>query len=132
MPVRRVFSVLVADDDRTCRESVRALLEAAGYRTFLAETGGQALEFVDREPVHLVILDQFMPDITGSEALRRICEMRGLVPSIIMSGELTKETKLDALNAGAFTFVSKPIQTAIMRHAVQQAFDRYYPEPRRQ
>lgn len=127
----RVFSVLVADDDVQCRESVKALLERDGLQTFAVDTGGQALEYVQEHPVHLLILDQYMPDLTGTQTLKRIMEIDRACPSIIMSGELTTKTKMEAMDAGAFTCISKPIQSAIMRHAVQQMIDRYYRKPRR-
>ena len=121
------YSVLVADDDSRCRESVRALLEQQGMQTFTAVGGVEALDFVQERSVHLVILDQWMPDLTGIETLKRITE----IPSIIMSGESTNETKLEAMNAGAYAFISKPIQSGIMKHAVQQAIDRYYLKTKR-
>ncbi len=125
------YSVLVADDDSRCRESVRALLEQQGMQTFTAVGGVEALDFVQERSVHLVILDQWMPDLTGIETLKRITEIKQQIPSIIMSGESTNETKLEAMNAGAYAFISKPIQSGIMKHAVQQAIDRYYLKTKR-
>jgi len=122
------YSVLVADDDAGCREAVRALLEREGFRTESAESGAHALRMFERDLFHLVILDQSMPELTGIETLRRLAEIDGRVPSILMSGEVDEHTKSEALNAGAFTFISKPIQSAILRHAVQQVIDRYYPK----
>jgi DNA-binding NtrC family response regulator len=129
--VEQRYSVLVADDDSACRESLRALLEAEGLRTFLADCGVEALECVHNNLIHLLILDQYMPDIKGVDTLKRIIEIKRRIPSIIISGENTKETKMEALNAGAFAFISKPIQTGIMKHAVHQVIDRYYLQDRR-
>ena len=105
---------------------MRALLEKEGFRTETAESGAHALRKFERELFHLVILDQTMPELTGIETLKRLAEIDGRVPSILMSGEATERTRAEALDAGAFTFISKPIQTAIMRSAVQQVIDRYY------
>ena len=127
MSIKLPYSVLIADDDASCRESLKALLEGEGMRIYLAETGAQALDFATEVPLHMAILDQYMPGLTGVETLRRIVEIKSQIPSIIMSGEFTKETKLQAMDAGAFACISKPIQTAILRHAVQQMIDRYYP-----
>lgn len=131
MVIKQRYSVLVADDDFACRESLQALLEQEGLRTYLAGCGVEALEFVRKHLIHLVILDQFMPDITGVETLKRIVEIKRSIPSIIISGESAKETKMEALDAGAFTFISKPIQYGIMKDAVHQVFDRYYSSDRR-
>lgn len=128
MSMQTPFSVLIADDDESCRESLKALLEGEGLRTFLADSGSQALDVVNEVPLHIAILDQYMPGLTGIETLKRIVEIKNGMPSIIMSGEFSKETKLQAMDAGAFAFISKPIQSAIMRHAVQQMIDRYYPK----
>lgn len=131
MVFSRPFSVLIADDDAACRESLRALLEHEGLEAHPADCGVRAIEFVRRHLVHLVILDLYMPDITGIETLKRILEIKRSLPSIIVSGETTKETKLEALDAGAFTFISKPIQYGIMKDAVHQVIDRYYLSDRR-
>ena len=62
------FSILITDDDTGCRESLRDIVEAEGFRTRLASSGEEALDIVRGEPVHLALFDMHMPALTGSWA----------------------------------------------------------------
>ena len=62
----RPYSVLIADDDADCRQSLKEIIESEGYRTLLAESGEEALDIVRKESVHIVLTDMHMPRITVS------------------------------------------------------------------
>ena len=61
MTATRPYSILITDDDRDCRETLRDIVEPQGFRTLLASSGEEALDIVHGEPVHLVLLDMHMP-----------------------------------------------------------------------
>ena len=65
-------SLLITDDDRAFRETLREVFEPRGFHTITAADGNEALSIVHKTDVHLVLLDLQMPGITGIEAARRV------------------------------------------------------------
>jgi two-component system KDP operon response regulator KdpE len=117
-------AVLLIEDDREIRHWLRVVLEAEGYRLFLEETGEQGLaEAAARQP-DLVLLDLGLPDVDGVEVIRRIREW-STVPIIVISARGQEQDKVNALDAGADDYVSKPFGTsellARMRVALRHA-----------
>jgi two-component system KDP operon response regulator KdpE len=116
--------VLLVEDDREIRHWLRVVLEAEGYRLFLAETGQQGLtEAAARQP-DLVLLDLGLPDLDGVNVIRRIREWSS-VPILVISARGQEQDKVNALDAGADDYVSKPFGTgellARMRVALRHA-----------
>jgi two-component system KDP operon response regulator KdpE len=116
--------VVLIEDDREIRHWLRVVLEAEGYRLFFAETGEHGLaETASRQP-DLVLLDLGLPDLDGVNVIRRIREWSA-VPIIVISARGQEQDKVDALDAGADDYVSKPFGTgellARMRVALRHA-----------
>lgn len=65
-----MYHILVVDDEKTIRESLKIYLEEEGYRVALCENGRQALKEMQRQEVHLILLDVMMPEMDGMEAAR--------------------------------------------------------------
>ncbi len=103
------FSILIADDEKNIREGLGKALEIDGYEVLLAEDGQEAFERVGDEEVDLVIADLKMPRMSGEELLRRLVDMHPTVPVIILTGHGTIESAVQAMRAGAFDFVTKPV-----------------------
>jgi CheY-like chemotaxis protein len=70
-------SILITDDDRGFRETLRGVFEPEGFQTLLAEDGAQAIDIVRSFDVHLLLLDMHMPRLTGLETLRLSSSSRG-------------------------------------------------------
>ncbi|UUZ81093.1 response regulator transcription factor [Paenibacillus sp. P26] len=100
-------SILVADDDPEIRDVVRIYLKNEGYRVLEAEDGAQALDFVRRESVDLVILDVMMPVMDGIKACLKIREVSA-VPIIMLSAKGEDLDKINGLTTGADDYVTKP------------------------
>jgi CheY-like chemotaxis protein len=115
------FSVLVADDETSLRDGMAELLERDGYRVFRAEGGVVAVEIAIRERVDCSILDVHMPDLSGIDAMRRFAVAARAIPSILVSGEPAPEIEREALSAGAFTFLRKPVPPGTLRLCVARA-----------
>jgi len=99
--------VLVVEDDATLSRALRLNLQARGYDVDVADTGGQALRAAgDRHP-DVVILDLGLPDMDGTNV---IAGLRGWtsVPIIVLSARQSSHDKVDALDAGADDYVTKP------------------------
>jgi two-component system, OmpR family, response regulator MprA len=101
--------ILVVDDERAVRESLRRALELEGYEIELAEDGRQALERVDAdgEPDAL-ILDVLMPGPDGLEVCRRLRRSGSRVPVLMLTARDEVENRVAGLDAGADDYVTKP------------------------
>jgi len=118
-------TVVVADDDRGCRRAVREALETVGYRTVPASTGLEAIEVIRQQVIHLGVFDVHMPEMTGLDAIRYLRSEAIYVPVIVMTSDRSSGIRERALLEGAVSLVLKPIDLAIIRDAVRQAFEKY-------
>jgi len=101
-------SVLVVDDEFVLRKALRKSLAASGFAVEEARNGDEALSAVRQQPFDLVLLDMNMPGVGGLEACRKI---RGLAPQsgiVMVTVRDTENDKVDALEAGADDYVTKP------------------------
>ena len=123
----KVPSLLITDDDRDFRETLRGVFEPRGFRTLLAGNGQEALDIVQREPVHLMLLDMHMPRLTGLETIRRVKALGSVLPCILISGDLDEQIIEEARAAEAFSVLSKPVSfseiTGIVDAALRVAYD---------
>jgi len=119
-------SLLITDDDRDLRETLRDAFEPRGFRTLLAADGVEAVEIVRSETVHLVLLDMHMPRMTGLEALRQVKSICSPLPCILMSAALDDAITEEAQRADAFSVQAKPVRfrelTALVQDALQQTY----------
>jgi two-component system, OmpR family, KDP operon response regulator KdpE len=100
-------TVLVVDDEPAILRALRVNLSARSYDVLLAQTGKQALDLAARKHPDVVVLDLGLPDLDGVEVVRGL---RGwsAVPIIILSGRSESRAKVQALDAGADDYVTKP------------------------
>ena len=116
-------SVLIVDDERGPRESLRMILKPI-YDVHTAENGQEALNFISQEKVDLVTLDLNMPGLSGIEVLREIKKLRPDIEVIVITGHGTLNNAQDAISCGAGNFMSKPFNAADIIAAVGKAFER--------
>lgn len=103
----RGFRVVVVDDEPEIRRFLRASLKTHQYEVFEADTGESAINAVREKRPDLVILDLGLPDMDGTEVIRRVRYWNQL-PIIILSVRNRENDKIDALNAGADDYLTKP------------------------
>lgn len=121
------YSLLITDDDESCRDSIKDVFEPKGYTTHLASCGREAIRIARSEEVHLLILDAHLPDYSGLETFKIIKKEISLaIPCIFVSGEITKELQIDLISANAYTLIPKPININILRDSVEQVIAKYY------
>src|SRR5688500_6906858 len=89
-------SLLITDDDRDFRETLRSVFEPRGFETLLAADGQEALEIMQAHPVHVLLDDMHMPRLTGLETIRRLRELSRPIPAILMSAELDPRIRQEA------------------------------------
>jgi CheY-like chemotaxis protein len=117
---------LITDDDAAFRETLRNIFEPEGFQTLLAHSGEEALDILRSHPVHLALLDQHMPRLTGLETLRIIRQRNAILPVILMTADSTQQLMRDALSAHAFCVMSKSVTRNVVVYTVQQALSRSY------
>jgi DNA-binding response OmpR family regulator len=106
-----MMRVLVVDDDPPSVKMISFLLREEGYEVTSADNGSSALEWIDREPPDLVILDVMMPDLDGFEVCRRIRQTLD-VPIIFLSAKGETVDKVAGLELGADDYLTKPFEPA--------------------
>ena len=119
-------SLLITDDDAGFRETLRGVFEPEGFRTLLAEDGEEALQIVRSKEVHLMLLDMHMPKLTGLETLRRVKQLKAIIPCILLSAHLDELIIEQARLARAFSVLAKPVTVAQLTGVVRQAMRRTY------
>src|SRR5213079_2230439 len=100
--------VLVADDERAVRESLRRALVLEGYEVELASGGREALESVGNGRADVVVLDVLMPDIDGLEVCRRLRGGGDRVPVLMLTARDAVSDRVEGLDAGADDYLVKP------------------------
>jgi len=116
--------VLVVDDDKAMREMVVALLEDAGHG---AEQSANATEAIDKLRDHdfdAVLSDIRMPGLSGIEMLGEIRDLRPETPVILMTAFGSIDSAVEAMQAGAFDYVTKPFQRDAVLVSLERAFER--------
>lgn len=100
--------ILVVEDDPAVMRALTAALSSQGYQPIPAATGAQAVAKAAAEGPSLILVDLGLPDLDGSEVIRRVREFAPLTPVIVVSAYGEDRTKVRALDLGADDFVVKP------------------------
>jgi DNA-binding NtrC family response regulator len=118
-----INQILLVDDDISSLSVLCEVLTRAGYQIVSAQSGYEAMQRVEANVVDLAILDFNLPDTTGLELLQQIKQLQPGVPVIIMSANTSPSLKLDVFEAGAYTFIAKPIKLPQLLQFVSRALD---------
>ncbi|HEV7859479.1 MAG TPA: sigma-54 dependent transcriptional regulator [Pyrinomonadaceae bacterium] len=117
-------SILIVDDERGIRETLKAVLEDEGYAAETVATGEECLKAVERRAFGCVLLDVWLPGIDGLETLRQLRAMGTESAVVIISGHGNIETAVRATKLGAFDFIEKPLSiektVLTVRNALRQ------------
>ena len=120
-----MYTVLICDDDRDIRRALHIYLTGAGYRVLEAVNGREALETVDREEVHLILLDIMMPELDGVSALTLLRERSDNIPVILLTAKSEDSDKIMGLELGADDYVTKPFNAQEVLARVKALLRRY-------
>ncbi len=115
--------IVVVDDDPAVRDVVREMLKAEGYEVTVASDGASAIRVVKETPVQAVITDLKMPGMDGIEILERVSQLDSQIACIVMTGYGTIDIAVQAMKAGAFDFVTKPLHVDAVSVVVKKALD---------
>ena len=113
--------ILFVDDNPDICELVQLVLQAAGFRVSTADNTAAALQLAASERFDAVLLDYWMPDVTGIELCRRIRAFDQNTPILLCSGAVTQADKEAAVLAGAQGYVYKPFYSSDLIRAVRSS-----------
>ncbi|HMO85167.1 MAG TPA: sigma-54 dependent transcriptional regulator [Lacipirellulaceae bacterium] len=117
------IDLLLVDDDMELRSDIASYLAGRGYRVEACGDGEEALALADRRAFDVAVLDIAMPGLSGIEVLRRL-KLRGAECEVVMlTGEGTIETAVEAMKLGAREFLSKPISLRDLDRLVRKAHE---------
>jgi len=117
--------ILVVDDEESIRMMLRAVLEEEGYEIIEAADGPEAVKAVEQNPLDLILLDIRMTTMDGIETLTEIRKISPFVPVLMMTAYATVKTAVEALKAGAFEYLAKPLDIEELKILVQKALEYY-------
>ena len=116
--------VLVVEDDKEIREGVEIYLKSQGYEVFQAADGIEGLEVIEKEEIHLAIVDIMMPRMDGIRMTMKLREKYDF-PVIMLSAKSEEVDKIMGLNIGADDYVTKPFTPMELMARVNSQLRRY-------
>jgi two-component system nitrogen regulation response regulator NtrX len=103
--------VLIVDDDPNLSEIIMNILEYAGYKTESTQDGKSCIQKIQENSYDCLLLDLKLPDISGLEVLKKITGIDPFIQTIMISGQGTIDTAIEATRLGAFDFLEKPLDS---------------------
>jgi len=116
-------SVLVIDDDTEIRDVLVDLLQARGYDAEAAGTGEEGLNIIAKSPPNVIVLDVRLPDTLGTELLPRISALAPDAEVIMMSGDATLDSTIEAIRRHAHDFLTKPFKFSHLQSSIESAIE---------
>lgn len=119
------YHILIVEDDKEIREGIEIYLKNQGYLVFQAADGVEGLEQIEKEEIHLAIVDVMMPRMDGITMVMRMREKGYEFPVIMLSAKSEEVDKIMGLNMGADDYVTKPFTTMELLARVNSHLRRY-------
>ena len=119
-----MYHILICDDEQDIVNALKIYLMNPDFKLFEANTGVQALEVMEREDIHLILLDIMMPELDGISAMVKIRE-KSNVPIILLTAKSEDTDKILGLSMGADDYVTKPYNPQELAARVRSQLRRY-------
>lgn len=116
--------ILIVDDEENARIGLEKLLSREGYQVSAVANGYEALDYLNRQVVDLVITDINMPEMNGLVFLRELNRVYPTVSVIMVTAYGGVESYLEAMNLGAFEYLNKPVKLDELRAVMGRIFDK--------
>ncbi|HOK78413.1 MAG TPA: sigma-54 dependent transcriptional regulator [Verrucomicrobiota bacterium] len=117
--------LLIVDDERNMRASLRTIMEGEGFEVEAAESAEQALQLLNQEEFFLVITDARLGGMSGYDLLKEIKSRRQNLPVLVITAYATPKLAVEAIKAGAEDYLAKPFAPEELVHAVQRCAREY-------
>ena len=118
------MKILIVDDERSIRNSLKEILEMEGYQVDTAENGQSACEMAEKEKYDAIFCDIKMPGMDGTEVLQKLVEDGVETPVVMISGHADIDTAVDCIKKGAFDFIGKPLDLNRILITLKNATDK--------
>lgn len=118
------MKILIIDDERAIRNSLKEILADEGYEVDVAENGVQGIQMVDKEKYSVIFCDIKMPEMDGMEVLDKLMEMGTDAAIVMISGHGDIDTAVDCIKKGAFDFIQKPLDLNRILITIKNATDK--------
>lgn len=119
-----MYNILICDDEKDIVSALRIYLTSEGYHTFEAYTGEEALRIVEKETVHLILMDIMMPGLDGISTTACLRETSN-IPVILLTAKSEDTDKVLGLNIGADDYITKPFNPVEVIARVKAQLRRY-------
>ena len=119
------YHILIVEDDKEIREGIEIYLKNQGYLVFQAADGVEGLEQIEKEEIHLAIVDVMMPRMDGITMVMQMRDKGYEFPVIMLSAKSEEVDKIMGLNMGADDYVTKPFTTMELLARVNSHLRRY-------
>ncbi|WP_291319422.1 response regulator, partial [Desulfonatronospira sp.] len=115
-------SIIIVDDEQHLLDSLALTLRSKGYEhVFTCTQGSEVLSLLNEQRCQVVLLDLFLPDLSGEEVLSRICTEHPYASVIIITGNNEVETAVRCIQAGALDYLVKPVEQKRLVTSVDRA-----------
>ena len=118
------MKILIVDDERAIRYSLKEILEMEGYQVETAENGQEGLQKAEKEKYDAIFCDIKMPEMDGTEMLAKVIEEGIETPVVMVSGHADITTAVDCIKKGAFDFIEKPLDLNRILITLKNATDK--------
>jgi len=119
-----MIKILVIDDERAIRNTLKEILEYEKYQVELAENAKQALDLIKSNEFELILCDIKMPEMDGLELLPLLIEAHPDTPVVMISGHGNIDTAVEAIKKGAYDFIEKPLDLNRLLITIRNAMDK--------
>jgi len=116
--------LVIIDDDVNVRKTLSAILGSKGYEMFTAKTGAEGIELCRRHAVHVALIDLLLPDMPGLEVLKTVRTECPSTQAIILTGNATLDSAIEATNRGAYSYLLKPYDVEQLLLHIRHAVDK--------
>lgn len=116
-------TLLIVDDDYAHRNMLKLMLENWHYRAFEVENGEDAVDFVKKQAVDLVLCDVRMTNMDGFATLLAIHEWNPAIPVVLMTAYSSVEKAVEAMKMGAYSYVTKPLDFEVLKATLYNALE---------
>ncbi|MFQ5602111.1 MAG: sigma-54-dependent transcriptional regulator [bacterium] len=115
--------ILIVDDEPAITEGLSELLNLEGYTTAAVDDGLKALQLLESQNFHLVLVDLMIPGLNGIQLLEKIKKKGLMTEVIIITGKGTISTAVDAMKAGAYDYLTKPVKPHRLKSIIPKALE---------
>src|SRR3954469_25118798 len=113
--------LLIVDDERDMADLLKSALSRAGHDAVAVTSVKEALDLVATEEIELVLTDLGMAEMDGIDVCARVLGAQPDVPVIVVTGPSTLDSAVASLRAGAYDFITKPVDTKLLALTVERA-----------